>query len=234
MRTTLILLLFCLPFDKLAAQENDYNVKNELAKIQQAYKGERPLSFSIQYLYSTVNAPQHYVDSIGGTFRLKGENSWGHLGDAEYICNKDYRITLYKATNTLLLDKRDDEEALAFFSMDSLFGKPEAFTVHTLQPGSVSLSIRGNQLCDSVFLRYDPATYYLQRIVYSLKSQPDADTKEQEKGLVQIVFSDYSTAAFDEAVLSADRYVQKKGKEYKPSNTYNTYNLYLASSKLLN
>lgn len=234
MQRKFITLIFCLFVGTLSAQDNKEKFLEEFTRIQQVYKGTDPLSFSIQYLYSTADDPTHYRDSIGGTFKLKGDNSWGTLGEAEYICNQDYRITLYKSTGSMLLDKRDDHEVLAFFKLDSLFANEKAFTLHSPKRGEVWMAFSDNSLCDSAHLSYDPDSYHLKKLVYQLKPRKEDGAEGNGKGLVQIIFSDYSTAPFDESLFAAEKYVQKKGKEYKPTPAFANYNLYLASSKLLN
>lgn len=206
---------------------------NEILKIQKAYKKSTPLSFSVKYLYSTVEHPSVIKDSAEGRYRLMGSRSWGVLNDAEYITDENYSVIVYAQSNMIMLDK-PEENLSQLFSIDSLLKMSDQFTVNAPVRGHFQLHLKDNELIKSVEFFYDKDNYLLQKITYVLHAQESEERKEKEEGFVQILFSSYSTAPLDESVFDTKKYFVKKGKEFVPTSSYEGYTIFLASSKLLN
>jgi hypothetical protein len=242
----LIALLAFLPIAGYS-QTNKDSALTILTRLVDKYNNTDYLSFNIEYTYRDDAKPTVVLDSLFGGVRMNKESYHLVLGNTETIHNKVYNLILFK------------EDSLMYISK-SLVGKIASNPVSVLdsmltkiKDVEISLTIRKNvQIITLNFpegMDYksaefviDEKTGYLLRARYKVNEIEMLDPMARNNtnnmalinkwGIVQSHYSRYQTGAFNNGEFDEKKYFIKTGTDFKPTDAYKQYKIFLASPGL--
>jgi hypothetical protein len=180
------------------------------------------LSFQTMIYYSTESNPTTYLDSLPAIFKLAGPGRYTKIGNTETIQNLTQIVYLYNDDSTLItspvvIDSLSPYPSAAgqefiLNNLDSNFimANVDSMTV-SIQNGVKSLEFYFNDSCRyyNCIAKYNPTTYMPISFSYILRSSKATETGEMngDGAIVTMVFSNFSTAAFDTTPLNTWTYI---------------------------
>lgn len=228
------------------AQAQDERIEQEFKKIRAAYEQLEQLSYNIQYLYAKESVPGVYIDTVNGSYKLNGKRYWGMLDSVQYIQNDSFFIALYPEEKVVLLNSAVPAWMQTNMQWDSLWKQQKEKLKVSLEETGGQIRIEMNYLQDSAYkkieLWYNSKSKLMEKMVYVMR-QPEGmeeDMNDEEETVaknefvtIEVRFTNYSTAPFDKSVLDLQQYIQKKEKEYRPSDRYGDYTVLVGSPGLM-
>lgn len=219
------------------------SVASEVNKIQEAYKEQRHLSFSVLYRYTSANNPSVILDSAAGFFKLSGSRYWGILDSMEFLQDSQYNVMLEKETKLIRIAEPQEVYPaiinLSLFDSAAREGSTgqENYILQTAVRGdekSITIQFKNESLpyreCSIV---YDSKTYLVKKLSYTVTNADD-EYNNGEMVKVTAFFSDYSSAELEESDFSSGKYFIKKEHSFVAVAPYAEFELFVASPNLLN
>lgn len=225
---TILLIVWC---PKPATAQS--SMPSTLEKIRKAYADQPNLSFSMQYLYSKETAPNTYIDSLSGEYKLCGTLVWSMLDSVETIANADYHLTVYHKEKLLFVDQAENQASVSLQFLDSLM-KRDNVVLTKESSGQLTFTFPENSSYRTATLVYNPSTYLIEKISYSLPGVPGAEDFTADAYLIQLRFFAYHYDPIDKAIYAVDKYVKRDGSNFLPSEKYADYNILIGSSNVQN
>ena len=234
---TCIVMVIC----KLAIAQNP--VLLECVKMNKAYMGTDHLSFNIKYTYANDTTPAMVEDSSFATYKVHGYKYWASMDSVEFMQNDSFQVVAYKPEQvlSLALPAYNYGQALPLSHWDSLFSKKNDFTyAFGVDAGYKKLTVdfSSDQYVKQYELWYDSVTYRIHRVRYKMDDGAGDELMVQQGAqsgnviVINMLFSNYQTGMFTDAVFNSGNYFHKSGTEYIPVSTFSTYEVFLASAGL--
>lgn len=255
MRMSLMIIFF---IGCLQVAQAQYDKKQEawaaIQKLTDVYGKASHLSFDVSYRYATEEAPDTWLDSLNGRFKLNGSQYWYDMNNTESICAGGYLILLFKEDQVMYLAKP------AGASLN-----PSGVNPASVVPGVVSqfenvlkkdttiqCSIKEINNQKRITIEFTvPATYkkieyyvnsktgYLEKMINVVRSDQlyDASVQhlvdaEQSYAIVETVYSNYRPENVDDSLFNISRYFKKEGDNYITVAPYNMYKIFLGTPNL--
>jgi hypothetical protein len=242
----LMIVITVLYSNKILAQ---VNIEHESAKMQLAYKNPASLSFDVKYTYALETAPSAIIDSSMGSFKMSGSFYWGIIDSTEFMQNNSYAITLYKPDKLMRVSNPSYvyPEIANFSAFDSIVGKNN-YTTSCTNTGCnkiISLTFTDPNFPYKNFsVRYDSITNFVTQIVYVIREDfedySDSYNRTAEGSsdaayiIVKADYTNYQTSNFTNTIFNTGNYFILSGSTYAPQPPYSDYEVFIASSNLLN
>lgn len=238
-RKTILLLAFLFTWAN-AFSQND--ILNELHKIQDSYKENLYLSYDLSYSVASTEKPDSNYYSGKGSFKISQSNYWGKMDDVEYMQNAQYSIAVIKEKKLIHVSVARGlyPQLISLVSFDSLIRTNHVKYVLSTTGTDKLLTFDFSETTGFEYknfkIAYDPVTYNFKQISYTL---PDQVTEEEGKGdgeklmVFKAVFTNYSTQPFGTEIFNENNYFHLVGKDYVPQNTYNEFEVFVASQELI-
>lgn len=233
---TYLLFVFLLVTVVGTAQET--MVDKEFKKIQSAYLNKEFLSYNVQYLYARENAPDKYIDTVSGTYKINKNLYWGRLDNVEYLQTDSLFISVYEEDKVIMLNSSAPAWLQPSANLDSLYKKGvKASVIKQGDLNMITMEYPGDSLYKKIAFWYNPEDYLVRKMLYVVK-QPqefnDEDAEKSEFVNIEIRFSNFSLDRFDRSLFQENLYIEKRQKEYLPSKKYTDYTVLVGSPNLLN
>jgi hypothetical protein len=224
------------------------NIAYESAKMQLAYKNPPSLSFDVKYTYAMETDPLTIIDSSTGSFKMSGSFYWGVIDSTEFMQNNSYAVTLYKPDKMMRVSNPSFvyPQIANFSSFDSIVGKNN-YTTSCTNAGCnrlISLNFTDPTFPYKNFsVRYDSVTNFVTQIIYVIREEFDdysdsynrtAEGSTSGYIIVKADYTNYQTAGFSNTLFSTGNYFILNGSIYTPQPPYSDYEVFIASSNLLN
>lgn len=225
---------------RMASAQNP--ILAECLNISKAYLKSSYLSFDVKYRYAYETAPTVYLDSSMGTYKMNGYNYWTRIDSLEFMQNDSFLVSVFNQENmiSLSLPTYSFNSQLPLGNWDSLFFQNSRFSYSLGVDGS-SKKITVDYSADLPYKKfemwYDSSSYRIQHIRY-LVSEFAADPAFYERddagdyGVVDIIFSNYQTGLFTNALFNSAAYIRKVSGTYEPATAYSGYEIFLSSAGL--
>lgn len=228
----------------------DSRAEQIFKEVRAAYNSYEYLSYNVDYCYAKEKTPADYIDTVTGSYKVHGNDYWGMLDSVEYMQNEKFFVAVYPEEKIIMLNSTSPAWQQANNNWDSIWLKQKhrVNTIAAEQEGRLVLTF--NFYSDTVYkrieLQYNSKTKLMEKIVYVMREPagaagPDDEDNEQTGGnkqdefvVMEVRFSQYSTAPFDRGLLDETRYVLKNDKEYVPAKKYQDYTILIGSPNLIN
>lgn len=225
---------------QLATAQNP--VLLECVKMNKAYLGADHLSFNIKYTYANDTTPTIVEDSSFATYKIHGYKYWASMDSVEFMQNDSFQVVAYKPEQvlSLALPAYNHGQGLPLSHWDSLFKSNEFTYDFSVDAGYKKLTVDfdDKQYVKQYELWYDSATYRIHRVRYRMDDGAGDELMVQQGHLsnnvivINMLFSNYQTGMFTNAVFNSGNYFYKSGTEYIPVSTFSSYEVFLASAGL--
>jgi hypothetical protein len=233
-------------FFTLMAGALNVNAQNpillECMNINKAYLKSSYLSFDVKYKYAFEATPTTYQDSSSGSYKLNGYNYWSSIDSIEFMQNDSFLVSVFKEDDmmSVSLPAYRFNSQLPLGNWDSLFFQNSRFTYGLSVDGGarkITVNYSAGLPYKKFEMWYDSVTYRVQRVRYLVSEFASDPTfydlgDPGEYGVVDIVFSNYQTGLFTNAVFNSAAYIRKVTGGYIPSADYKGYEVFLASAGL--
>jgi hypothetical protein len=225
------------------------NIAHESAKMQMAYKNPPSLSFNVKYTYALETAPAAIIDSTFGSFKMSGSFYWGIIDSTEFMQNNSYAITLYKPDKLMRVSNPSYiyPEIANFSSFDSIIGKNNYTTSCTNSGCNKVIALVFNDVnfpYKNFSVTYDSVTNFVTQIIYVIREDfedyGDSYNRTAEGSsvaeyiIVKATYTNYQTLSFSNTFFNTGNYFILNGGIYTPQPPYSDYEVFIASSNLLN
>jgi hypothetical protein len=214
-----------------------------MQQLAATYKNTAHLSFDVQYKYAAEDAPDVYLDSMSGHFKLSGNRYWYDLDNTEAICTNDYLIMLFKEDNVMYLAKPAAGKTTNPLAMiDSLLVNSAGMTpqlTENKQWTTITFTFPLAYPCKKMEYVIDKKTGWLVKTVNVVRSEElyEPSARPFIEGAVTYViveawYANYQKDDFDDSVFNNDRYFRKQGAEYVTVTPFDTYKIFLGTPNL--
>jgi len=246
-KTVFLLIFFAgLPFLNYAQASKDSAIilfKN----VIENYQNTHYLSFNIEYTYTEDEKPNIAAETIQGQMKMNKENYHLILGNTETIHTDKYNITLFKDDSLIYISKASVGKITAnpVSMLDSMLIKIKNIEIsltHKRKVQTIVLDFPKGMNYKTATFMIDEKTKYLLQVSYRLnalemvdaaaRNSEARDSLANEWGMVQSYYSGYETGKFDDNEFDEKKYFTKNGKEFKPTEAYKQYKIFLASPGL--
>jgi hypothetical protein len=231
-----LLFVFLLFIVSGTAQETMFD--KEFKKIQAAYLNKEFLSYNVQYLYARENAPDNYIDTVNGTYKINKNLYWGRLDNVEYLQTDSLFISVYEEDKVILVNSNAPAWLQPSANWDSLYKK--GVKTSLVQQGNlnmITMNYPGDSLYKKVVFWYSRQDYLVKKMLYVVRQSEefkDEGAEQSEFVNIEIRFSDFNFERFDRSLFGESLYIEKRQKEYLPSKKYIDYTVLVGSPGLLN
>jgi hypothetical protein len=212
----------------------------ECVKMNKAYIATDHLSFNIKYSYANDTTPTIVEDSSFATYKIHGYKYWASMDSVEFMQNDSFQVVAYKPEQvlSLALPAYNHGQTLPLSHWDSLFNRNNEFTyAFSVDAGYKKLTVdfSKDQYVKKYELWYDSVTYRIHHVRYKMDDGAGDELMVQQGLLsgnvivIDMLFSNYQTGMFTDAVFNSGNYFYKSGTEYLPVGGFSTYEVFLAS-----
>lgn len=245
--STFMTLIVLLSITDLKAQQQDSITKlvDEFRQIQQAYSRFPSLSFEMQYRYTNETKPSAVLDSVFGKIEMQSGNLHYVLDSTETIKNDRYSIILFKEDKMMYLSKpdqlRNEQDPLQL--LDSAFAKIRGIKYLVKKTASskiITLIFPTGMAYKRIEFAIDPSRGLVNKITYIVKTELLLESQDNtldesqydEYARVELSMNHYSTAPLDSAVFDEHKYFLKEGKDFKTTEPFKQYKIFIGSLNL--
>ena len=239
-----ILLNCCFLKNGLGQALERENVISELRATSEKYRNSQYLSFDINYRYFKEHEPGVYLDSLNGSFKLKGKSYWYELDNTEAIGDADLMVMLFKEDKIMYLTRPStysmSQNPVAM--IDSFLAERADIKYRIIRERdkkTLILDFEDGAAYKSIKYDIDGATGFLSKMTCVVKASEmyDASVKSQvEESDVYVVveasFKNYRQTGFNESQFNTAKYFKKEGEEYVALPPYETYKVFLGTNTL--
>jgi hypothetical protein len=203
------------------------------------------LSYRLEYTYREDSNPKVVLDSIRGYVMMSKENYHLVLGNTETIHNDKYNIILFKEDSLMYISKSSVGSINPVSILDSMFTKIKGIEIlltDKKRAQLITLNFPDGMDYKSAEYFIDGKTGYLLRIRYKVNAiqmlnpadrSNAANTLLANKwGIVQCLYSKHETGKFTDNEFDDKKYFIKEASEFKPTDAYKKYKIFLASPGL--
>lgn len=213
-------------------------------KVGEAYRS-KGVSFDISYTYTSESKPGVVLDSMNGHVDMTGENVHYRVDSTETFTNGKYNVVFFKEDRIIYVSKpprintADPLQQLRTIVRDSTvtgYSMKEEGRVTTIR-----VNFNDRSPCKQMEVQIDKSTGYLVVMRYTIRTEllmedgtMDTDT-EQAYGQYAVVtcgFSGYSAFVPDSSFFDDSRFFYKEGSEFKSTEKYSDYRIYVGSPGL--
>lgn len=238
------LLALFLSVNAVAQTAENQKVLAELRRVSERYRTTPYLGFDIRYRYASEEAPDTYLDSLKGSFKLHGDRYWYSLDQTEAIVTGDIMMLLFREDQVMYLSRPSAAwvGSSPVTVLDSLLTHAEGYKATLKTSGKSSLihlEFPANSACKSITYEIDARTHLISRMqcVVPATELYDPSVRPVVEGdgvyaVIDIGFANYKENGFDPAQFDTAKYFQKQGAEYVPVAPYQSYKLFLGSPNL--
>lgn len=244
-RSVLLIVLFsCSLTVGLSQNVEKDNVINELRAASERYRNTKYLGFDINYRYYNEQQPGIYLDSLGGSFKLNGNNYWYELDNTEAIGNADLMIMLFKEDKIMYLTRPS-----AFSMSQNPVSMIDSFlTARTDVRYSISrerntkritLDFDSGSKYKSIRYEIDAISGYISKMTCVVRASEmyDASVKAQVEDsdvyvVVEASFRNYRQSGFNDSLFNTTKYFKKEGEEFVALPPYDSYKVFLGTNTL--
>jgi hypothetical protein len=228
------------------AQNNKDSAMEIFKTLSSKYANEKYLSFDINYSYRSESDMSVIIDSLSGKIRVNEKKYHVKLGNTEMICDNNYNVILFKEDTLMYLTKPSSSGVSnPVLLLDSMFQKIPNITTslaETKDEQLVTINFpKGMDYRQAQFF-INKRTGYLKKIKYVVKStqllsaasksQTSNSSLQNEWGVVESDFYNYSKGQFNDSEFDSNKYFKKDGTEYKPTDAYRQYKIFIGSPGL--
>lgn len=213
------------------------DVIKKMEALSRTYKEADHLSFDVTYRYATEQQPGRYIDSLQGSFKLNGSHYWYSLDNTEFLGNDSIMLTVFKEDKLITINGTPaTQSAMPVAIVDSVLLMNRYSSVditQSKQEESISIDFEPGLMYKKIQYVIDPQTGFLSKVIATIRSSEMYDPavkgmfeSKNEYGILELVFSNYRTKAFDNTAFSSGKYLQKSGNQLKAGGAYNGYKIY--------
>jgi len=231
----------------VSAQRNDSiaALKHVFNTLQQNYATAKPLSYTIRYTYAAEGNPGTTLDSETANIKVMGATYYCTVSNTEILSTDSVTVVLFKDEKIMYLSKARQNTQMYH---------PLAMIDSLISNGSISrCSIDSSKGETNVVIGFAPQTGYrqitfaineqtgyLNSIQYIVRTETLSDNPNNtntqgmadEYSLVNAVFNNYTAGDSSVIGLNTGQYYLKDGKNFKTTEKYKDYQLYVGSSGL--
>ncbi|SRR6266496_753084 len=214
--------------------------------LKQAYQNATGLSFDVKYTYTNETKPDNVLDSLSGKFEISQDNYRYLLDSTETIHNDKYTIILFREDKIMYLTKpslavsANPIEAIGEFFKNNKDVSCQLNTAHNTKV--LSIHYPPGMVYKQINLTIDTATGYLVKAEYIVQTKLLMETQPQDEqanqnqydeyARVEADFSNYKIGSIDSNEFDENRFFQRDGKNFKTTDPYKTYKIFIGSSNL--
>jgi len=217
-----------------------------LVKAQKAYREAAYLGFRVKYLYTNAGTSGRPLDSLSGEMQMdKGRcrlviSGMETIVTGKYVIqvmNEDKSIFLSAAGRAIPLDPAQ--------VLDTVFRQMKGVDAAIVSEGRskiLMLRFPPGGTYSYIRMAMDPVTGYFQHMTYGVRtaglvgqdqvSQPGHPAPYTEEGRIDMMFSNYESGRFGDALFDEKNFFNRVAGRYEPAGRYKDYHIFLASSNL--
>lgn len=241
MQLCLFFVSFTFCISKSAAQNP---VLSEAIKISKTYRFASYLSFDLKYLYSRESTPTVIEDSSMISYKMHGHKYQGSMDSVVFMQNDSIKVSVYKLEQimTLGLASFEQEMSLPLAQWDSFFVTNNFTYSIGADAGYKKITVDYSSLSQNPLKKfemwYDTVTFRINRVKYKMDEAASGENWVEEGALsgsliiVDILFSNYQTGMFTDAVFSPGNYYTRTEGNYVPVSPYTGYEVFVTSPGL--
>ena len=245
MKRILVWILALFPALELFAQvQANPGAVEALRALTIAYRDADYLSFDMTYYYAEEKSPKVYLDSMRGSFKMKGNRYWYSMANTESLRRDDFIVTVFNEDRIIYLSKPSPDMAgVNPVAMLDSFLSGSQFYSFDLQEDKkekkLTIHFKDDLPYKKIEYVIDRKTGFISRMTSLVRSDQLADPSiSLEPGttktysIVEAVFEHYRLKSFDESAFDTTRYFRKEGKDYVALPPYDAYKIFLGSPNL--
>lgn len=215
-----------------------------LRQLVNRYQPVNGLSFDIMYKYAQSNAPQLYLDSVSGNYKISGSRYWYRIDSTESIRTGDYHITLFREDDIMYLARPSVNNVSAdpLAMIDSMLLQKQNVNYAVRQEANVqvvSLGFVSSRPYKKIEYHIDQQTGYLKKMVsvvspglISEGMDPMLESENFNHAIVEMYFSNYQEGPIDNNLFDTSHYFIKQGTEYTTVAPFQNFKIFLGSTGL--
>lgn len=245
------LLCFCLlvKFSDAAGQENTDAIKTAglFKHIQDAYSKAGALSYKMKYTYANEGTPGIILDSLSGAVDINGSNYRSVLDNTETISNGNYAIMLFRNDKIMYLAKaaKKQQAPAGVAMLDSTLTSVAGLKIAVENEAGykvLTLAFPAKMQYKQIQVRLDTLTGFITQLKCIVKSDQMVDPQVSKPGaalngydeyaVVNLWLYDYQKFSGSLALFDEHTFFIKDGKEYKTTETYKDYKIFLGTPNL--
>lgn len=225
---------------------NIKQVSEQFKRMQDVYKNAGAISYRLHYTYANESTPAVILDSLSGEVDMNGNNYHSILDSTETITNERYAIILFKKDRLMYLARPSKNQAAfnALSMLDSTLAAIQGLQciVSTTNDARVvTLQFPPQMKYKKIKFIEDTLTGYLREIKYVVKANQLLDPQVaktagnagyDEYGIVDVQLLEYRKNAVDNSFFNENVFFHKEGKEYKTTQAYKDYKIFLGTPNL--
>jgi hypothetical protein len=208
------------------------------------YRRAGYLSFQLEYTYKNAANPEVVLDSINGQVKMNKDNYHLLLGNTETIHNDKYNVTLYKQDSLIYVSKSSIEKNIInpVSIIDSMLTKIHNIDISLTSKRNlqiISINFPDSTNYKSAEFVIDKKNGYLFQVRYKVNitqmlghsenNNPKGASQESKWGLIRTRYYNYKVNTFDDSEFDDKKYFIKKGSEFKPTDLYKHYKIFIAT-----
>jgi hypothetical protein len=237
----MVTVFLCVALTGLSQDIENRKLMDEMNKLQSLYLGVNGLSFGVKYLYASESNPRQYLDSLKGEMDIAGNRFRIVLDNTETVMNEKYLIHVFKEDKLLYLsapaNSVGNENPVSLLSSAFAAIKNLTYTIESAN-GLKTITVNfpsGLQYKKMAFV-IDSRTGLLSKVKYVVKTGQlmDANTYTggDEYSIVECLFLNYKAGITNLSLFDEKDYFFIKDNQYKPTEKYKDYSIFLGSPNL--
>jgi hypothetical protein len=230
----------CLLFagQSLMAQMDTTRMFAVFNSMQAKYQSA-PVSFNLNYTYTSVNNPDKVLDEVKGGIELSNGNYHYEMDNTEVFSNSRYNIILFKEDKLMYLAKATTLSAVDPVQQLRTMIGTSVIQSCSVKGGIITLTFAPGGNYKELQMVMNEKTGYLSSMRYVVKTtmlmdQPGATVDPQygEYAIVKSSLDNYKTLTADSSRFNESNFFYKEGKEFKTTADYSDYKIFIGSPNL--
>jgi len=222
-------------------------IVEQFRNMSDTYKKAGTLSYAMKYTYANESTPASILDSLTGNVEINTSGYRCVIDSTETISNDRYAIMLFKKDKVMYLSKPSKNQAAfdALSMMDSTLaaipGLKGSIALNNNER-IITLSFPAGNKYKEIRITADTTTGYIKQARYIVKTEQLLDpqlskasvplTGYDAYAIVDLKLYDYTKKTSDSSIFDEKTFFHKEGKEYKTTEAYKDYKIFLGTPNL--
>jgi len=214
----------------------------EVRELQAVYQA--PVSFDINYIYTSEQRPDSILDTMHGTLEMSGTSFRYCIDSVETMTNASYSVTLFKNEKIMYLSRPSGintaDPVQQFRSVLEKMGFSSCTVKQEKGRKVIQIGFPAGGPYREIEMDINKKTGYISAMRYVMKTMllmesgaTEADAAAYgEYAIVTTTFDHYKPLSTDYIRFNEGSYFYKDGAGFKPTNTYSEYKIFKGSPNL--